>query len=126
MHTRPAPHARICRTYDTHAKLVTVAGHRGVAFNLAMLGRTATFLSPAHVRVDYKVAHRRRALAVRDISQDSVEILDFPTPRLVLDHTPFLICRSRDRVKTQKQRHAMDTDSGAGHETGTRAPKASR
>ena len=62
--------------------------YSGVAFELRMFGRATAPLSSAHVRVNDKGAHARRTLAVRDVGQDVVEVLDLLDSRLVSHHTP--------------------------------------
>ena len=64
--------------------------YSGVAFELRMFGRATAPLSSAHVRVNDKGAHARRTLAVRDVGQDAVEVLDLLAPRLISHHTPIL------------------------------------
>ena len=53
-----------------------------------MFSRAAAFLSSAHVRIDDELAHARRTLAVRDVGQDVMEVLDLLDSRLVLHNTP--------------------------------------
>ena len=59
-----------------------------VPFELRMFSRAAALLSTAHVRVNDELTNTRRTLAVRDVGQDVMEVLDLLASRLVLHHTP--------------------------------------
>ena len=74
--------------YVKRIQLITNAGCGSVPFELRMFSRAAALLSTAHVRVNDELTNTRRTLAVRDVGQDVMEVLDLLDSRLVLHHTP--------------------------------------